>query len=314
MRRALIIGIDEYATSPLKGCVNDARTIEKLLRNHEDGSPNFDCRLLTAPPFPAERPAIREKIAELFAHEAEMALLYFSGHGAVRGEEGYIVTQDGEKYDEGIAMSEIADSANRSKVQEVVVLLDCCYSGRTGARVSMGAGTLLREGVSILTASRGSQLSVEIAGHGLFTNLVSAALDGGAADVLGKVTIASIYAYVDQTLGAWDQRPLFKALVSRLVPIRNCKPVVPLEILRRLPKYFVTPNSQLPLDPSFEPDLPPKNPTNEATFADLQKYRAARLVVPIGEEHMFYAAKNSKSCELTPLGQFYWELAKGNKL
>src|SRR5947209_14326513 len=37
------------------------------------------------------------------------------------------------------------------------------------------------------------------------------ALDGGAADVLGKVTVASVYAYLSETFGPWDQRPTFKA-------------------------------------------------------------------------------------------------------
>ena len=41
MRRALVIGIDNYPTSPLKGCVNDANSIANVLETHGDGSPNF---------------------------------------------------------------------------------------------------------------------------------------------------------------------------------------------------------------------------------------------------------------------------------
>jgi hypothetical protein len=69
-----------------------------------------------------------------------------------------------------------------------------------------------------------------------------------------------------------------------------------------------------PLDPSFEPDAQPRDADHEEIFGHLQRFRAARLVEPIGEEHMYYAAMNSRSCQLTPLGQFYWHLANSGQL
>lgn len=44
-RKALIIGIDDYQTVPLHGCVNDAKEIASLLKTNEDDSKNFDVRL-----------------------------------------------------------------------------------------------------------------------------------------------------------------------------------------------------------------------------------------------------------------------------
>lgn len=79
----------------------------------------------------------------------------------------------------------------------------------------------LRDGLSILTAARASQPCLERGEAGVFTGLVCSALDGGAADILGNVSVASIYAYVDQALGAWDQRPLFKSHVSRMLSLRT---------------------------------------------------------------------------------------------
>src|SRR6266851_1508112 len=237
MRRALVVGIDDYPRSPLQGCVNDATEIARLLRTQQDGSPNFECQILTAPPFPITRAILKGKVEDLFRDEADVALLYFSGHGFANDLGGYIVTPDAERNDEGVSMVDVITIANRSRVGEVVVLLDCCYSGTLGALPTLNNLTVLREGISILTASRGSQVSVEIRGRGLFTSLLCAALEGGASDVLGKVTIASVYAYVDQALGAWEQRPLFKAVVSQLISLRNCSPVVPIELLRLLPRY-----------------------------------------------------------------------------
>jgi uncharacterized caspase-like protein len=314
MRRALVVGIDEYPKSPLRGCVNDATEIARLLRRNEDGSPNFECQTLTAPPFPITRAILKGKIEDLFRDEADVALLYFSGHGFANDLGGYLVTPDSERNDEGVSMVDVMTLGKGSRVGEVVILLDCCYSGALGALPTLSNLTVLREGISILTASRGSQVSVEIRGRGRFTSLLCAALEGGASDVLGKVTIASVYAYVDQSLGAWEQRPLLKALVSKLVPLRSCSPVVPLDVLRSLPKYFSTAETELALDPSFEPDAEPHHPSNEQIFSQLQKFRAARLVVPVGEDHLYYAAMNSKSCKLTPLGRFYWSQANNGKL
>jgi len=173
---------------------------------------------------------------------------------------------------------------------------------------------VLKEGVSVLSASRAAEVSMEVDGGGLFTKLVCDALSGGGADVCGKVTVASVYAYVDQALGGWDQRPLFKSHVSKLVSLRTCTPAVDAKILRLLPRYFNSAKDEYPLDPSYEPEAEPKHPEHEGIFAHLQKLRAARLVVPVGEEHMYFAAMNSKSCKLTALGAYYWHLANGGKI
>ena len=140
------------------------------------------------------------------------------------------------------------------------------------------------------------------------------ALAGGASDVLGHITVASVYAYADQTLGSWEQRPLFKSHVSRLTSIRRGNPEVDLDILRLLPRYFPDPFQELPLDSSYEPTESPPHPEHEKIFGHLQKYRDARLLVPVGEDHMFFAAMRNKSCKLTPLGQFYWQLANSGKI
>ncbi len=48
MGKALVIGIDDYEATPLKGCVADAREIERLLSHNEDGSKNYDVRRITS--------------------------------------------------------------------------------------------------------------------------------------------------------------------------------------------------------------------------------------------------------------------------
>lgn len=319
MRRALIVGIDDYPDAPLAGCVNDAIAIEQLLERNADDSLNFTCRVLTVAngnDAPITKPSLFEQINKLFEHECDVALFFFAGHGTENNLGGYLVTPDAGRYNEGVSMDEVLKLANQSKAREVVVILDCCHSGALGNLPAIdNSKSLLREGVSVLTASRSSQASVETHdGKGLFTSLVCDALAGGAADVVGNVTVASVYAYVDQVLGAWDQRPLLKSHVSKLIPLRVCAAGVSMEILRRLPKYFSTPDELFHLDPSYEPDAEPRGHENEKIFADLQKYRAARLLIPVDEDHLYFAAMRNKSCRLTELGQFYWRLANGGRI
>jgi hypothetical protein len=220
-------------------------------------------------------------------------------------------------YDEGVKMDDVLSLANasESKIGEIIIILDCCHSGALGNPPEIRNNqAVIREGISILTASRSSQVAMEIDSQGVLTTLICDALDGGAADICGNVTMASVYAHVDQALGAWDQRPLFKSHVSRFVPIRKCNPEIELPTLRLLIEYFKNPEDKFKLDPSYEPDAKPKNKKHEQIFTHLQQYRACRLLVPIGEDHMYHAAINSKSCQLTPLGRFYWKLVKENKL
>ncbi len=319
MRRALCVGIDQYSDGSLRGCVSDAERIVAVLTTNHDGSPNFDCRILTAPvggaPNLITRAALREAIEKLFRDKADVALLHFSGHGTVNNLDGYPVTQDAKKYDEGVAMADILKWANDSKAAEVVLLLDCCFSGALGNPPAVdNTKTLLREGLSILTASRGDQPSVETGGGGLFTSLVVDALTGGAADILGAVTAPSVYAYIDAALGAWDQRPLFKSHVSRLIPLRRCAPPVDRETLRKLPSLFPLPAEDLLLDPSYEPTSPTADPAKTTIFRDLQTLSRVHLVVPCDAQHMYDAAMRSKACRLTPSGRYYWRLAMNNRI
>ena len=156
---------------------------------------------------------------------------------------------------------------------------------------------------------------MEVNGSGVFTSLLIDGLQGGAADLRGYITSGSLYAYVDQALGPWDQRPIFKTNVSKFTSIRSVKPPVPFETLRKITDYFETPEEEFQLDPSYEfTNEKDAILENVEIFKDLQKFVANRLVVPVGEEHMYFAAMNSKSCKLTALGYQYWRLVKEGRV
>lgn len=319
MRRALCVGIDGYEFGALQGCVSDAQRLASLISKNHDGTPNFDCKVLVAPEGKTNdvvtRVKLKQAIEQLFKDKADVALLHFSGHGTENNLGGYLVTQDAKSYDEGVAMADILKMANDSKADEVVVLLDCCHSGNMGRLPAISnEAAFLREGVSIITASRGDQPSVEVGGGGVFTSLVLDALEGGAADLLGNVTIPAIYAKVEAALGAWEQRPLLKSHVSKVIAIRKCEPPISVEILRALPKIFPLPAEDFTLSADYEESFEGKDQEKVATFKKLQQLNRVHLVVPIGVNHMYDAAMQSKACRLTAAGRYYWRLAKDRRL
>jgi hypothetical protein len=315
VRRALIIGIDDYPDSPLYGCVNDAKRLEEMLGHHYNGELNFHCEVLISPPSTVSRPILRRKIQELFKDPADVAFLHFSGHGTINGLGGYLVTPDYMPYDYGIPMTEILAFANQSPVKDKFITLDCCHSGAFGTIPAVSNDkVLLADGVSVMTATRSDQESLEEGGGGIFTSLLVEALEGGAAGILGEVSAASIYAYIDNAMGAWDQRPLFKANVSHFTRIRNACPRLQLGLIKRMVTYFPLPAEPLQLSPEYEPTAEPRNEDKEAVFRDLQSLRNAGLVEPVDAEHMYHAAMESKSCALTILGRYYWRLVKKGKI
>jgi hypothetical protein len=316
MRRALLVGINHYESAPLTGCIDDAVRMERLLRRHDDGRVNFDTQLLTSDREMVTRGRLRAGIENLFADPADVALLYFSGHGTENDLGGYLVTSDATLYNEGVALSDVLAKANlAAHITEVAVIIDSCHSGSLGTIPAIeNKQASLREGLSILTASRSSQSSLERSGTGVFTELVCSALDGGAADILGNVSVAGVYAYVDQAFGAWDQRPLFKSHVSRMLSLRSAKPAIDVAILRQLPGWFADPDDDFPLSPRHEHTTEPHDPDAERIFRCLQRCNRVKLVEPIDVEDMYYAAISSTGCRLTALGRFYWKLADDGRI
>ncbi len=321
-RKALVVGIDDYDTQPLTGCVADSIKMETALNTNGDGSANFSVERLSSDSGKVSRPTLRAKIEHLFSGESdvEVALFYFSGHGVITTTGGVIVTQDAQRFDEGISMSDIVRIANASKAQNKVIILDCCYSGNVGsAETGDPSGSIVGKGITIMTASLDTELAEEVRGEGgLFTTYVVEGLQGGAADVRGRITPASLYSYVDEAMGDWEQRPVFKSNIHRFVHLKKVEASVSDEILRKLPEYFSDLSTEHQLDYSYEPErngsepegTPPPDPARNAIFADLQKLVAASLVTPVGASSMWHAATNSKSCKLTAIGAQYWRMAQ----
>ena len=317
MKKALVVGINYYENvSPLHGCVNDAYEISQVLARHMDGSINFDVKRFTAIDASSSitRKELKDNVIELFKYDSEIALFYFAGHGHVQETGGYLITSECTDGDDGLSLTDVLNIANASPARNKILVFDSCYSGVAGTEVSLGDKALLSEGMTILTASSKDQYAQEENGSGVFTSLFVDAMNGGAANLLGDITPGSVYAHIDQSLGSWEQRPIFKTNVKAFTSLRKVIPPIQLSELKEITVLFQTPGFELPLDPSFEPQPPAPShgidpdPINTAKFATLQKLNKLNLVKPVDEDHMYFAAMNSKACKLTVLGEHYWNL------
>lgn len=324
MRKALVVGIDHYShISPLFGCVKDAHSVKAVMEKHSDGSINFGVKLrvATSAKDAIARGELKDLVSELFTGDSEIALFYFAGHGHLEPTGGYLCASDCQRGDDGVSLFEVITLAQKSGARNTVIVLDSCFSGIAGTRSTDDRMVELSEGMTILTASAKDQYASEKNGSGVFTGLLVDALSGAARNLLGEVTPGSAYAHIDQSLGPWQQRPIFRTNVKSFVSLRRVQPPIRLADLQRLAELFPEPGYEFKLDPTFEPELrgrpegaPPPDPQNVTTFAILQNYRDVNLLVTVGATHMWHAAMQSKACKLTALGEHYRRLVADGRI
>lgn len=323
MRKALIIGVDYYRhRRPLNGCVRDALALQKTLAQHGDGRPNFACQMLLAidEASAVNRGGLRRSVEDLFCANdsiTEAALLYFAGHGSITSTGGYLLGSDGSDASDGLPLRDLMDWANQSKARHRLIFLDCCHGGAAAAEVGQPAMSKLADGVTVLTAATAQQEAMEAEGGGLFTALMVEALKGGAANLAGDVTPGGVYAFIDQSVGAWQQRPVFKTSVQQFISLRSNPPPIDLNDLREITVLFANRDDLHHLDPSYEPldagrqaSDPAADPEHVRLFGILKAYNRLQLLMPVDAPDMWTAAMQGKACRLTPLGQHYWRLVK----
>ena len=159
-KKALVIGIDNYPSKPLTGCVNDARAIAQLFARHGNGEPNFDVELITAPQpnadgsIPSGHRSGNGKLPERRHHTVMLrqkdprlvqgrqlryhTVLFFRPWHDYQHRRPCDYNGFHRSYDEGIPMDEILGYANESKAREKIIILDCCHSGAFGSPTISG--------------------------------------------------------------------------------------------------------------------------------------------------------------------------------
>jgi hypothetical protein len=321
-KRALLVGIDKYKSfGPLSGCVSDVKAIAPLLEYNADETQtrNFECRALLGDKRNVTRKDMISGIGELLSSKADVALFYFAGHGVGMPGDVCLASADGDYIEPGVPLSLLLGKAQNADIKQVIIFLDCCYSGGGGGNALLGSDiAVLRDGIAVFAAARKDQIAKELNGRGEFSTYLGGALEGGAADIRGKVTLAGIYAYLAACFGSWEQRPTFKANLDDAFEIRATRSLVPLDSLRRLPQIFEAATTELRLDPEYERENPdsvrnqhkPVVKRKRDIYDDLTRYRNGKLLEFIGTDYLYWAAMKSLSCRLTPHGRYYWTLAR----
>ncbi len=315
--KALVIGIDQYdnPNARLGSCINDAQVIYELLNDHFDGSSNFDAQLQRNPTCEQ----LRDHVLRLLnpKRPPTHALLYFSGHGHVTAEDGFLVGRDYSKQDIGISMEWLAQHINASSIPEITLIFDCCYAAAAFDKSGSDGRPLseLPENVTLLAAVRDDDVASAGATLSKFTQLLAHGLRGGAADARGHVTAASLYQLIDPVLTLWDQRPVFKSFVTTMSPLRECKPKVHRELLEQLTSYDFFANREEPkqLQPKIVCTDPGK-PKSIQRFAMLVAFQQAGLIQCPQNRTVYEAALRSETCELTSYGRFFLELLDKNRI
>lgn len=316
MKKALIVGIDYYADIPsLYGCVSDAKAVKQVLERHADGTINFYIRMLnsTGPRQYVCRNQLRAALIDLFSSDVETALFYFSGHGYIDDLSGYLITSECSFGDDGLSLNDILVLANKSPAKNKIVILDSCHSGAAASSLNNRKYSAeIAEGVSILTASSADQYAVEVDGSGLFTSAFINALKGDAADLLGNVTLNSAYANIERSFGLWEQTPVFKNNIKRLVSLRKAPAPIALLDLLRIKDLFPEPEHEITLDPKYLPSFkgrsrnwPAPDPNKTEVYRILLKYYQLNLITTLSSPCIMSAAIEGTHCKLTSLGKHY---------
>src|ERR1044072_1133047 len=325
-RRALVVGVNEYDGWPQLRCaVADANRIGRLLARNDDGSLNYGVRTMISGEGQSKitRTALRQEVRDLLHDFSGDALLFFCGHGAMTPWGGCLVTQEATGDDVGMAMDDVLLMANRSRAREIVIILDCCHAGDLGNPPILQALTqplsLLREGLTVMAASRPNEAGYEVNRSGMFSDALAEGLAGGAADHMGNVSASSLFLYAQKLFDAWDQSPVYKCYTSHVPTLRVCKPAVDPNVLRLLMELFQSADSELRLDPEYEAEASadedePSRARKRQASRIFKKLRDARLLESVNGDDLYWAAMNSGSLRLTNLGKYYWRLLSRGKL
>jgi hypothetical protein len=304
-RKALLIGNDNYEfVGKLKGAIKDMRSMEKLLINNEDGSINFT--VSSHPNLSNYR--IREEIQKFLntARTSNVGLIYFAGHGVVKADTGYICGINVQEGNPGVSMKWLIDEVNRSGMQDVTLILDCCHAGAildmpTPKYDDVHNG----KNISVLAATTKNDVAGEFRCRGVFSSILETGLSGAAADIKGAITASGLHNYASDQLTVFQQQPVFKLTTGVVIPIRKCLPIPKNVLIGKL------------IDTDFfrseDHVFVPENGMSCEKGPELDKYLALSFFEQLGflslPDHKTLAEviDAGESFALSSLGQQMWE-------
>ena len=209
-RLALLLGVssydDEQALPALRTPIQDVESVSDVLHDSEICRFN-DVAILRNP----KRQEMQKAMEELLIEKAEsddLLLIYYSGHGKL-GKSGLHLcpkdTKGSKLRSTAVPISWIREIIDESCGNQIVLILDCCYSGQAKAGLKGDISSMLTDqfsrgrGKFIITSSSGFEVSMEQPNdnNSLFTKWFLNGLTTGSADFNndGVITLEEIYRY-----------------------------------------------------------------------------------------------------------------------
>jgi WD40 repeat protein len=216
--RVLLIGTDTHDSPDLESVAAVGRTFEALHDRllHRCGVPAAQVRTVRNPPTAL---SIAEAVSEEAARAETVLLVYYVGHGLWSGGEVYLAARGTGRLTPGLAghqayaLSQLREALSRCRASSVVVVLDCCFSGR--ARLDPPATppvfTLpMVHGAYLLGSAEQLALADPEETYTAFSGELIGLLDRGDPNAGPTLTLDDAYYYLFETLRArnapWPQR------------------------------------------------------------------------------------------------------------
>ena len=203
---AIVIGIEKYQSLPAAGFVrSDAGLMREYLKAMGYQDRNIEFLIDDRATFSSIRKAVETWLPNRINTKSRVTV-YYAGHGAPDPQSGdaYIVPYDGDPNylnDTGYPLKRLYEHLENLPAQQVIVLVDSCFSG-AGERsvLASGARSLVRvekvsakgNRIAVLTSTQGTQISTSSSEkkQGLFTYYLLQAFQEGNRD------LASVYDYL----------------------------------------------------------------------------------------------------------------------
>ncbi|MFH1725633.1 MAG: ankyrin repeat domain-containing protein [Elusimicrobiota bacterium] len=213
---AVVIGIENYRERlpAVDFAASDAELVAKYLTKAMGFPEENVVTLLNERAAKSDLEKYLEQWLENNVEAGGTVFVYYSGHGAPshKTREAFLVPYDGDPTyinKTGYALPRLYRTLAKLPADEVVVMLDSCFSGAGGRSViAKGARPLvmvvtepesLGKNIAVLSAASGTQISstYDPKGHGLFTYFLLKGLQGKAdLDEDGAVEIGELHGYL----------------------------------------------------------------------------------------------------------------------
>lgn len=231
-RAALLIGVSRcgWGSFPeLRAPCQDVVALKKALAKNQDETPNLKCEIRSndATYGGIGRDNVSEAIDRYLSQDHDLFIIYFAGHAVTADKGGVagLVTGTGHSMNL-IAFRDLLERLDRArKIRNTVIFLDCCHAGA----IMQLADRPLPAGVALFAATAENQQAIEKENQGVFTKVMIAGLEGAAAGRDGRVSVLSLYEYLDREMTEAGQRPIFATHLQRNITLRLCDPEPPHE-------------------------------------------------------------------------------------